>query len=173
MTPEETRAYNREWYRKNRDKKLAQSRAWYADNKDRKARTVKKWRSENRDRVNSSRRVAYWKNPEKARQQSLLYRNADVEKAREVERHWRRANPDKVNLIAANKRAAKLKRTPSWADRDAIRFFYECCPAGYHVDHIIPLQGKLVSGLHIETNLQWLPIIDNIRKGNSFEPESL
>lgn len=68
----------------------------------------------------------------------------------------------------ANYRAAKLKRTPAWANLDKIKEFYDNCPRGYHVDHIIPLQGEYVSGLHIETNLQYLPAIDNIKKGNRF-----
>lgn len=63
-------------------------------------------------------------------------------------------------------------RTPAWADLEAIKFFYECCPAGCHVDHIIPLRGKLVSGLHVENNLQWLPATDNFKKGNSYVDES-
>lgn len=71
----------------------------------------------------------------------------------------------------ANYRAAKLKRTPAWADLDKIKEFYDNCPRGYHVDHIVPLQGEHISGLHIETNLQYLPAIDNIKKGNKFNPE--
>lgn len=62
----------------------------------------------------------------------------------------------------------KLSRVPSWADLNKIKDIYNNCPEGYHVDHIIPLQGKLVSGLHIDTNLQYLPAVDNLIKGNKF-----
>lgn len=65
--------------------------------------------------------------------------------------------------------ASREERTPTWANLDEIRRIYLNCPEGYHVDHIIPLRGKLISGLHIETNLQYLPAIDNLIKGNSFK----
>ena len=38
----------------------------------------------------------------------------------------------------------------------------------WHVDHIIPLKGKLVSGLHVIENLQVIPGIENIIKKNSY-----
>lgn len=53
---------------------------------------------------------------------------------------------------------------------DAIKEIYTNCPEGMHVDHIIPLQGVLVSGLHVDTNLQYLSVKDNIIKSNNFLP---
>ncbi len=71
----------------------------------------------------------------------------------------------------AKYRAAKLQRTPAWADIEAIKAFYNNCPEGYHVDHIVPLQGKLVSGLHVVENLQYLTAKENLSKGNKFNVE--
>jgi hypothetical protein len=71
---------------------------------------------------------------------------------------------------AARRRAKKLERTPKWADLDKIKQIYDECPPGFHVDHIIPLQGKLVSGLHTPENLQYLSKEENLAKGNSFTP---
>ena len=62
----------------------------------------------------------------------------------------------------------KVDRIPAWADLAKIKEIYLNCPKGYHVDHIIPLQGELVSGLHVENNLQYLTAKDNLEKHNKF-----
>ena len=81
-----------------------------------------------------------------------------------------RKQPNKWKEYASNRRNIISKHTPSWTNRDKIKEFYNNCPAGYHVDHKIPLNGKLVSGLHIVENLQYLTEHENLRKGNSFIP---
>lgn len=108
-------------------------------------------------------------------------RRADIEAERErAERTARRAKrrPAIVAFHARKRRAKKLQRTPPWANMRAILVFYEEAArltaetgAPHHVDHVIPLQGRLVSGLHVETNMQILTGVDNIRKRNRFEVE--
>lgn len=70
------------------------------------------------------------------------------------------------SFMGAWRRANKKKRTPKWANFSAIRKIYKECPKGHHVDHIIPLHGKEVCGLHVETNLQYLTASENCKKGN-------
>lgn len=85
---------------------------------------------------------------------------------------WKEKNPEKSRakgrLTQAKYHAAKLKRIPKWANLLKIKEIYNNCPKGYHVDHIIPLQGVNVSGLHVEENLQYLTANENIRKSNKF-----
>ena len=65
---------------------------------------------------------------------------------------------------------SKIQRMPRWADLEKIKEIYRICPEGYQVDHIIPLQGVLVSGLHVENNLQYLTSSENRSKSNSYTP---
>jgi len=73
------------------------------------------------------------------------------------------------NLNNAKRRAIENSAIPSWADIEKIKQVYLDCPEGYHVDHIVPLRGKYICGLHIETNLQYLTIAENLSKGNRFD----
>lgn len=81
-----------------------------------------------------------------------------------------------IRFHSAKRRVVKLQRTPPWADQAAILAVYakaksisDSTGVMHHVDHIIPLQGDLVSGLHVHTNLQVLPWRDNVMKRNRFE----
>ena len=69
----------------------------------------------------------------------------------------------------AKNRADRIQRTPAWADLDKIKEIYKNRPDGHHVDHIVPLVGKNVSGLHVHYNLQYLTAEENLRKNNSYE----
>ena len=81
---------------------------------------------------------------------------------------WRINNLEYKAYKEAKRRSNKLKAIPKWANLDKIKEIYETCPEGYHVDHIIPLKGKNVCGLHVENNLRHLPAEENIRKGNKY-----
>jgi hypothetical protein len=73
----------------------------------------------------------------------------------------------------ARYKAAKLKRTPLWVtlnEQEEIAEFYKNCPTGFHVDHILPLQGKNISGLHTLSNLQYLTAEENSSKKNTYMP---
>jgi hypothetical protein len=70
----------------------------------------------------------------------------------------------------ALERAEKKGAVPKWVDREALYQVYLKCPKSWTVDHIIPLKGDLVSGLHVPENLQYMPVDDNCNKGNRFAP---
>lgn len=71
----------------------------------------------------------------------------------------------------AERKAGISNRTPKWANESAINDIYANCPDGYEVDHVVPLFGHNVCGLHVESNLQYLPVLDNRKKSNKFNGE--
>lgn len=108
-------------------------------------------------------------NPERCKKLAEKSRNKHREVMLERSREWRRANLKYDAFRSKLYRMRKQQQLPPWADIEAIKTMYLTCPDGYHVDHIIPLKGKFVSGLHVETNLQHLPAKENMRKRNTYE----
>jgi hypothetical protein len=92
----------------------------------------------------------------------------DNDKSLDRKRKYANSERGKIlhRAVEANRRAVKLNATPSWSNIEDIKEFYKNCPKGYHVDHIIPLKGKNVCGLHVLNNLQYLSARENISKGN-------
>ena len=110
---------------------------------------------------------------------SKLYRAKHFQdnKEREVVRNkkWRWSNLDRARpmeaYFSAKRRAMKLEATPPWltaAQLNEIKEIYIYCPIGFHVDHIVPLKGVNVRGLHVPWNLQYLSAQENMSKSNKF-----
>jgi len=131
----------------------ANDKTYRAANRERIRENKNRWETANRIHCNTKAREYAAKNRERRRE--LIY--ASIKK-----KPWKRCAAE------AKRRAAKLFATPVWADLNLIETIYKTCPKGYHVDHVIPLQGKTVCGLHIESNLQHLPAFDNFIKSNKF-----
>ena len=95
-------------------------------------------------------------------QQTLEYKD----RIRPRKRKWAQDNRKRLNAIQNKRRASQLQRTPIWSETKLIEDFYIECPKGLCVDHILPLQGYKVSGLHTINNLQYLTRQENSSKGN-------
>jgi hypothetical protein len=104
------------------------------------------------------------------RQRDRQWRAVNPEKSFERNRKWRVANPGAKNALVTARKVAVKQRTPAWSDLDQIKAFYRLAAAfsklyvPHHVDHIIPLNGKTVSGLHVPLNLRVIPATDNLHK---------
>ena len=156
------KACDAEYKKENHESVLARNAKWYQENREAKSAYEAEYRKDNREARSAYHAEWYQENRE-----SVLAQKAEYGKA----------NPDKCRANQAKRRAAKLQRTPSWVDFEAIKAVYaeahrleslDGIPR--HVDHEIPLQGELVSGLHIASNLQILTAEENLSKSNKFVP---
>lgn len=115
-------------------------------------------------------------------ERTRLYRAAGKGKYKKTSKEWKKNNRSSVNASNAKRKASKLKATPPWLskeDKKTIAAIYKmstrlssCLGIEHHVDHIVPLKGDSVCGLHVPWNLQAIPATINIRKNNKL-PEDL
>ncbi|NBS70449.1 HNH endonuclease [bacterium] len=98
------------------------------------------------------------------------YRSQHKERYLEHQRRWQATNRGLTrNYTRTRKKQLDQRTFPE--QREAINAFYQNCPPGYHVDHIVPITHPLVSGLHVLANLQYLTANENSRKRNRFTIE--
>lgn len=123
-------------------------------------------REKNKEKDKEYRKNYYLKNKEYYRKHNKQWRSRHKNKRDKYTKNWKIENKPAVRAYLAKRRAAKKTQTPAWADLKEIARIYKECPPGYHVDHIYPLSSPIMCGLHVENNLQYLPALENIRKGN-------
>lgn len=164
VTPKEKKsAYDRERRARLKDELAAKKRAYYLTNKEAENARVQAWVEANRERSAEIKQAWKSRNPGAE--------DTPVARARRAEymRGYRKANPEVHRRNATLRRAKVSHATPPWADRGAIKAVYaRARELGMQVDHIVPLKGRGVSGLHVETNLQLLPKAENHKKGNRY-----
>lgn len=131
-----------------RETRLIKAKIWRDNNKEKQLAAIKAWREKNPGRYE------------------------------EAVKNWAKNNPDKVNAKWMKRDSAKKNRTPSWLTPDELWMIEQAYDIAalrtkmlginFHVDHIIPLQGKTVSGLHVPWNLQVITAKENQIKSNHY-----
>lgn len=161
----------REYRLKNKSRLTEANKEYYQNNREKVLKQKKIYTSQNKEK----RKIYLKKNKEMLDIQRNVYTEENKEKIAQKGKEYRKNNPDKITAIGAKRRATKKDATPEWYEKDKIEVLYEkarwlesLTGLKYHVDHIIPLQGKNVSGLHCWANLQILEASINIKKGNKF-----
>lgn len=132
----------------------------------------KAWRNNNQDWVKTYEHERH-----------KTYYSTNRERILEKNKAYVKNNPDKhrksMRVASSKRRGVIGKSCPVWlteTQHEQIKFFYDLARdcemitgQQYHVDHIVPLQGKNVCGLHVPWNLQVLPADINMSKGNRYE----
>jgi len=149
----------------------------WENNKESERIRNKKYRTENREKLNEKGRLYHHNNRE---QRSIKHRewvSNNRDKRAESNKRYVQNNLGKKYAHNKKRYANKIKRLPQWADLWKIEQYYIMAKKlsvifeeKFHVDHIVPLQGELVSGLHVENNLQIITQHENNVKSNKFVP---
>jgi len=135
----------------------------------------KQYRANNQESIKQYMQEWRANNPNRAAE----YHQENISYRKEYAKNYRQNNKAKINAKTRKRQAAQINRTPLWLSADELWLIQEIYDLAvirtnqfgfsWHVDHIVPLQGKLVSGLHVPENLQVIPAIMNIKKHNLFE----
>lgn len=128
----------------------------------------------NKEDQKANSRAYYQAHKEKAKARIRSYYQKHKKEKAVYGKGWRRENKGLVKANVRKYQAAKLNRTLEWLTPEQlqqIKDFYLNCPEGMVVDHIIPLRGKYVSGLHHPDNLQYLTESENSSKRNNYPVE--
>lgn len=159
-----TRKKRSDYFKKNPEafsKKRNREKQWKLDNPERVKINDQKYRNKNKEAIDKRHRNYVKNNPDK------------IKKAK---KHYEIRNPEVRAEIKTRRRAAERLCVPEWSEKEKIRVIYqkakwlsELTGLTYHVDHIIPIQGKDVCGLHVWSNLQILEASINCSKQDKYD----
>lgn len=119
------------------------------------------WQKNNREQYLDYQKAHYKNN-------KYYYRQLQIQNPK-IKEHKKKDYKNNKNsyFLRALKRKKHIKiATPAWVNFNEIKKIYDKCKQGYHVDHIVPLRGDNVCGLHVHWNLQIITAKDNLMKGN-------
>ena len=147
-----------------------------AKNKENQKRLAKEWYERNKELTKKRARAWALANPEKTASSKTNWREENREQHNAINREWNKNNKPVKASLECKRRASQLQRTPAWdpnthliiAKYQLAAMLTKASGIEHHIDHIIPLQGKKVSGLHTFANLKVIPGSDNVKKSNSF-----
>jgi 16S rRNA C1402 (ribose-2'-O) methylase RsmI len=138
----------------------------------------KTYREKNKEKIKKYRDEYVLKNYEKVKEAKKNYILNNKEKYKQIIKEYKQKNKHAILYNTQYSKARKLKRTPKWLSKNDIWLIKEIYDLSrlrtklfgfkWNVDHIIPMNGKNVSGLHVPQNLRVIPEFLNLKKSNKF-----
>jgi hypothetical protein len=170
------KVYARSWALCNAERVKALRKATYEKDRQINIDKARVWKKRNPAKVLASQRSRATINRDKNRAARKAWEERNPTAALESFKRYRERNREKIRARLAVSKEGREKRRALWANQDAILAIYrqaeimtQTTGRQHVVDHIIPLQGRAVSGLHVETNLRVIEHHENARKHNAWE----
>lgn len=144
---------------------------YFAECKECNKSRASKWNKTNKARYDDNCKKHKASNPELYTQYKRKEYKKNIQRYIEHGKKYRESQHGRGVRQALSRERELRKRfaTPKWLtqeQRDQMKLFFINRPEGHHVDHIVPISGETVSGLHVPWNLQYLPAAENIAKRN-------
>lgn len=164
----------------NKEKVAAQKAASYERHKEKHLKRCAEWQRNNKEKKNAINARYRNSHKESIAAHLKIYYEANKEKVAARTSEWGKRTRPERSAMRRKHQALEINRLPSWlTEQDFLRMkcFYQLAAMrtkesgfDWHVDHIVPLRGKLVSGLHVPNNLRVVPASENYAKTNKFTP---
>lgn len=184
--PDKWKEQTKRHYDKHKEEKLEKLRIWRIENPEQARELDKQRHLSNPEAYKEYQKQWYakhgkeyhnkWRAKNLERVRAIEEKHRASPKRKEYVQQWTKENAGRVNAKTKRYRTKKRGALPKWVTEQQIKeidaLYTEAARltkltgVSFHIDHILPLQGKDVSGLHVLDNLQILPYYENLSKGN-------
>lgn len=161
----------RRYYERNQERLKEEKRVKYHANHEHELELKRKWREANPEKTVAQQKRYFEKNKNSRIATLMEWRKNNPERIQQVKENWYNNNQALRNSYSAKWRRECRRATPDWANFEKITEIYDESTQrtkqsgiSHHVDHIVPVQGKHVTGLHIHQNMRIIPATDNVKK---------
>ena len=174
---EKVSEYQKKYRKENKEKGSEKGKVYYRENRESVLTRTNQHHKDNREKRNADKRVYYLENKEDMDSKGREHYKEHKETYAARHKKYNQENPHIAAGCKIRRVRAELNATPNWlseSDRKKIKLIYLLRNSRtawkgveHHVDHIVPLQGENVCGLHVPWNLQVIPAEQNLRKSNT------